>query len=105
MAVCCNTDSHINYSAYAYKSKGEVIIMVQGYNKKQKRNRFSFSRRNVRVHGTNLIFMLPAIIIYFIIVLIPFFQGIPYSFTNWKSIISDNMSFVGLKNFKTLLTN
>lgn len=79
--------------------------MVQGYNKKQKRNRFSFSRRNVRVHGTNLIFMLPAIIIYFIIVLIPFFQGIPYSFTNWKSIISDNMSFVGLKNFKTLLTN
>ena len=41
-----------------------------------------------RTHGGNMLFMLPTIILFCIVVLIPFFQGIPYSFTNWKSIVS-----------------
>jgi len=79
--------------------------MTQGKLKRQDKISSSFSRRKIRIHGTNLMFMLPAILIYLYIVLIPFFQGIPYSFTNWKSIISEAKSFVGLKNYKTLLTN
>ena len=42
-----------------------------------------------RTHGGNMLFMLPTIILFCIVVLIPFFQGIPYSFTNWKSIVSE----------------
>ena len=38
-------------------------------------------------------------------VLIPFIQGIPYSFTNWKSIVSVDKEFNGIKNYKYLLTN
>ena len=51
-----------------------------------------------RTHGGNMLFMLPTIILFCIVVLIPFFQGIPYSFTNWKSIVSETKEFNGLKN-------
>lgn len=40
-----------------------------------------------------------------IVVLIPFFQGIPYSFTNWKSIVSETKEFNGLKNYIYLIKN
>ena len=36
---------------------------------------------------------------------IPFFQGIPYSFTNWKSIVSETKEFNGLKNYIYLIKN
>lgn len=34
-------------------------------------------------------------------VIIPFFQGIPYSFTNWN-LISNASNFIGAKNYQTL---
>jgi ABC-type sugar transport system permease subunit len=49
--------------------------------------------------------MLPALVIFCGIVLVPFFQGIPYSFTDWKSIISQNKNFIGLNNYKIIITN
>ena len=49
--------------------------------------------------------MLPTIILFCIVVLIPFFQGIPYSFTNWKSIVSETKEFNGLKNYIYLIKN
>ena len=58
-----------------------------------------------RTHGGNMLFMLPTIILFCIVVLIPFFQGIPYSFTNWKSIVSESKEFNGLKNYIYLIKN
>ena len=58
-----------------------------------------------RTHGGNMLFMLPTIILFCIVVLIPFFQGIPYSFTNWKSIVSETKEFNGLKNYIYLIIN
>ena len=58
-----------------------------------------------RTHGGNMLFMLPTIILVCIVVLIPFFQGIPYSFTNWKSIVSETKEFNGLKNYIYLIKN
>lgn len=58
-----------------------------------------------RTHGGNMLFMLPTIILFCIVVLIPFFQGIPYSFTNWKSIVSETKQFNGLKNYIYLIKN
>lgn len=58
-----------------------------------------------RTHGGNMLFMLPTIILFCIVVLIPFFQGIPYSFTNWKSIVSEAKEFNGLKNYIYLIKN
>lgn len=58
-----------------------------------------------RTHGGNMLFMLPTIILFCIVVLIPFFQGIPYSFTNWESIVSETKEFNGLKNYIYLIKN
>lgn len=58
-----------------------------------------------RTHGGNMLFMLPTIILFCIVVLIPFFQGIPYSFTNWTSIVSETKEFNGLKNYIYLIKN
>lgn len=58
-----------------------------------------------RTHGGNMLFMLPTIILFCIVVLIPFFQGIPYSFTNWKSIVSETKEFNELKNYIYLIKN
>jgi ABC-type sugar transport system permease subunit len=53
----------------------------------------------------NILFMLPAFLFLFIVVIIPFFQGIPYSFTNWKSMLNSHRDFVGFKNYGLLLTD
>ena len=58
-----------------------------------------------KTHLGNMVFLLPTAILFTIVVLIPVFQGIPYSFTSWKSIVSDNHPFNGLANYKYLLGN
>ena len=61
--------------------------------------------RILRTHGTNLLFLLPAFALFAYVVLVPFIQGIPFSFTNWKSIISDKREFNGLHNYILMLKN
>lgn len=61
--------------------------------------------RQLKTQGTNLLFLLPAFALFAYVVLIPFLQGIPYSFTNWKSIISDKKEFNGLHNYILMLKN
>lgn len=46
-------------------------------------------------------FVLPALILYLLTVIIPFFQGIPYSLTNWN-LVSSESEFVGVKNYIAL---
>ncbi len=65
----------------------------------------TISKQSIRIHAGNMLFLLPTILLFTVVVLIPFFQGIPYSFTNWKSIISTNRAFNGLNNYRYLLTN
>lgn len=50
-----------------------------------------------------LYFALGALIIYSILFVLPSIIGIGYSFTDWSSY-SDELHFVGLKNFKTVLS-
>ena len=51
----------------------------------------------LRANG-NLKFVLPAFLIFFIVMIIPFFIGIYYSFTDWNAI-SLNPSWVGFENY------
>lgn len=62
-------------------------------------------KRYIRKTAVNLLFMLPAFLLFMIVVLIPFLQGIPYSFTNWKSIIGGSREFNGLSNYAVMLKN
>lgn len=59
----------------------------------------------VKTHVGNALFLLPTILLFTVVVLVPFFQGIPYSFTSWKSIVSSNHPWNGIANYKYLLTN
>ena len=53
----------------------------------------------------NLLFMLPAFAFFAYVVLLPFIQGIPYSFTNWQSIIGGAKKFNGFNNYILILQN
>jgi raffinose/stachyose/melibiose transport system permease protein len=54
--------------------------------------------------GQQIVFVGPAFVLFSVIVLIPFFMGMYYSFTDWNGV-KDTLNWVGLDNFKTLFTN
>ena len=60
---------------------------------------------HAREHIGNMLFLLPTILLFGIVVLVPFIQGIPYSMMSWKSIVSSNHPFNGIKNYAYLLGN
>ncbi len=62
-------------------------------------------RYSTKLHLGNALFLLPTVALFILVVLVPFFQGIPYSFTNWKSIVSENRVFNGIANYSYLLGN
>lgn len=71
----------------------------------KKMNYSRLRRQSTRIHGGNMMFLMPTVALFTVVVLIPFIQGIPYSFTNWKSIVSTNRDFISFRNYKYLLTN
>lgn len=44
-------------------------------------------------------FMLPAFIVYTVLIMYPMIQAVGLSFTDWKGISFDNLHFVGLQNY------
>mgnify|MGYP000918957234 CR=1 FL=1 len=54
--------------------------------------------------GTYLIFLLPALIVFTIVRIIPLVLSVRYSFTNWDGI-SKAYDFVGLQNYKELFSD
>lgn len=61
------------------------------------------TRFAVREHGGNILFMLPAFALFAFVVLIPFIQSIPTSFTDKKAIFAKEWNFVGFENYVKLL--
>jgi raffinose/stachyose/melibiose transport system permease protein len=60
------------------------------------------SRRRRHSVGRNLWwFVVPAMVLYLYVVVIPTAQGVYMSFTNW-SVYSTSRDFVGLRNYKTI---
>lgn len=57
---------------------------------------------NKRKIGWYLLFTLPLLIIFAIIVIVPFIIGIYYAFFEWDGINANPMVFTGLENFKIL---
>lgn len=59
--------------------------------------------KKVRKAGLFALFVGPAFLAFAMIVLIPFFTGVYYAFTDWNGV-TGNVSWVGLDNFKYLFT-
>lgn len=64
-------------------------------NKKPKK----LANKKVQDRVTYVLFLLPALIAFFCVIVVPFISGIYYSFTNWTGIPSSDMHWVGLKNY------
>lgn len=45
------------------------------------------------------LFVFPAVFFFALVVLVPFIQGIYFSFTNWNGLMTGSQTFVGLKNY------
>ncbi|MFV0527873.1 MAG: carbohydrate ABC transporter permease [Lachnospiraceae bacterium] len=52
-----------------------------------------------------LLFILPALLIYTIFQIVPLIQSVYFSVTNWNGIGGSAMDFVGLDNFKQIISN
>jgi len=50
-------------------------------------------------------FLLPSVFAFVMVIVIPFFMGIYYSFTNWNPIAGTNLEWEGLKNYIAILTD
>ncbi|MDF2936046.1 MAG: transporter permease [Paenibacillaceae bacterium] len=59
--------------------------------------------RRAREWGVQLVFVGPAFVFFSAVVLIPFFLGMYYSFTDWNGV-NTHMSWVGLENFRQIFT-
>ena len=46
-----------------------------------------------------LCFILPAFLVYTVLMLYPMLQAVGLSFTDWKGVTFENLHFVGLKNY------
>lgn len=55
--------------------------------------------------GWYLLFVLPLVAIFTIVVIIPFFIGIGYSFVSWDGLPLSEKTFVGLRNYIRLFTD
>lgn len=62
------------------------------------------SKLSIQRNIIHLILLFPAFFLYVTIVLIPFFQGIPISFTDWNGV-SQVKNFIGLQNYIMLFSN
>lgn len=58
---------------------------------KQTKNRFLF-----------WLFLLPALLAFILVVIVPFFMGIYYSLTDWTAVAGQTPNWVGLKNYAAM---
>lgn len=60
--------------------------------------------RKVKKELLDFTFVVPALVVFMFIVVIPLLSGIRYTFTSWDGMTSA-MEFVGFKNYRTVLTD
>jgi raffinose/stachyose/melibiose transport system permease protein len=51
------------------------------------------------------LFLLPAVFAFAMVIVIPFFMGIYYSFTDWNAITGTTVSWVGFKNYLAVMVD
>lgn len=65
----------------------------------------SLTTKKKQEERTYRLFILPALFIFCIVVVVPFFQGMYFSMTDWNGLMLGGQHFVGLKNFKDALAD
>ncbi len=52
---------------------------------------------------TDILFLLPSLIAFVMVIVIPFFMGLYFSFTDWNGALQKEIHFIGLDNFKSIV--
>jgi raffinose/stachyose/melibiose transport system permease protein len=66
--------------------------------------RIGIKRYNLHREMVSICLILPALIFFVLIYLIPFLQGIPISLSDWDGV-SKTYNFIGLRNYGKVLTD
>lgn len=83
---------------------------VKSYHPYRGKNRFIFyldknivgEKEQAQKNRNFILFLLPALGSFTVFVLIPFFMGVYYSFTDWTGLNSGSEIYVGLLNYRTI---
>lgn len=78
------------------------IIEAQRMQLAQHRPKTSAWRRLLKWGGVNYMFILPALIIYVAVILLPILRGIDYAFTDWDGL-NRTINYIGLANFQRMI--
>ncbi|HBD74426.1 MAG TPA: ABC transporter permease [Acholeplasmataceae bacterium] len=70
-----------------------------------KQNILFGNSRRAQSNRSFWLFLLPSLSAFIIFVIVPFFTGIYYSFTNWSGLNTGNESFVGFDNYRQILSD
>ena len=70
-----------------------------------KQNMLFGSSRRAQHNRSFWLFLLPSLTAFIVFVIIPFFTGIYYSFTNWSGLNTGNETFVGFDNYRQILND
>ncbi|OZG64064.1 carbohydrate ABC transporter permease [Bifidobacterium eulemuris] len=69
------------------------------------RHRKALRRRNLTENLTSFEFLLPILVVFIVVVLIPFGQSVVFSFTDYSGYDFSTAKFVGLENYVTVFTD
>lgn len=58
-----------------------------------------------KIDKTNILFVLPVLLVFVFIIIVPFVRGIYMSFTDWNTVSQKEFNLVGLDNYITILKN
>lgn len=78
------------------------IIEAQQMQLARHRPTTSAWRRLLKWGGVNYLFILPALLIYVAVILLPILRGIDYAFTDWDGL-NRTINYIGLANFQRMI--
>lgn len=61
--------------------------------------------KSKKLQITNITFILPVLVVFILIIIVPFVRGVYLSFTDWRTAAQTTFQFVGLDNYKVILSN
>jgi len=69
------------------------------------KNSKTYKPANLRNTPLFFLFLLPSVFAFVMVIIIPFFLGMYYSFTDWNAITGTEVKWVGLRNFIAIMSD
>lgn len=84
---------------------GKRLLLCSSYFCAQIWKRMVYMKVKIKKELPYLGFILPALIAYTVLTMIPLLQTLGLAFTNWDGFSMENLKFIGLENFRQVMTD